>query len=533
MKKLTSLILALMMCVGMLVSVASPATAAKFTDVADGQWYTDAVNWAVSKGVTTGTSETTFSPDMTCDRAQAVTFIWRALGSPEPSTTVHPFSDVKTSDYFYKPVIWALENSVTTGTTATTFEPTMKCSRSQIVTFLWRAMNAVEVSASNPFSDVAGDAWFAKAVLWAVAKNVTTGTSATTFSPDMACSRGQIVTFLMRAVTTYEEENRPEYAYTGIYDEDGERILDQRYLDLDKEHSFLVKVYTNGPAPYKVTISGSAINGGVLEEITTSEKEFVWTHKFTEEEYGDDGMIDLRSSVETASGKTGFFEDNYQIKIFKNVPLFIEYDLEKTNEANTLYMPALDDGVVVMTPSITVHGGTNVFTYRWQYKFPGDADFKDLVGNESFIANNNCDPTSDYMQLGIACKNMPNGIYLRCIVVDSNGAYLSSTEGFFYGQIYVGKEPTEKVIDRVQGVGATVEITAYGGVGELKYRWYSYEDGQWHAVPNGVPGYNTNSLKIDFYTQLETVRCEITDSQGHFIYSRTYNIESIADANKG
>ena len=201
MKKLTSLILALMMCVGMLVSVAAPISAAKFTDVADGQWYTEAVNWAVNRGVTTGTSETTFSPDMTCDRAQAVTFIWRALGSPEPSTTVHPFSDVKSSDYFYKPVIWALENGVTTGTTATTFAPTMKCSRSQIVTFLWRAMGAVEVSATNPFSDVAAGDWFANAVLWAVAKNVTTGTSATTFSPDMACSRGQIVTFLYRALT--------------------------------------------------------------------------------------------------------------------------------------------------------------------------------------------------------------------------------------------------------------------------------------------------------------------------------------------
>ena len=533
MKKLTSLILALIMCVGMLVSVATPISASKFTDVADGQWYTEAVNWAVNRGVTTGTSETTFSPDMTCDRAQAVTFIWRALGSPEPSTTVHPFSDVKSSDYFYKPVIWALENGVTTGTTATTFAPTMKCSRSQIVTFLWRAMGAVEVSATNPFSDVATGDWFANAVLWAVAKNVTTGTSATTFSPDMACSRGQIVTFLMRAVTTYEEENRPEYASTGIYDAEGNSIYNL-YLDIDKEHSFKVKIYTNSPAPYTVTISGNATNGGVLDTVTTNEKEFTWKHTFTDAEYGEDGMIDLRTEVVTGSGFKGGFVDNYQAKIFKNVPLFLEYDIPKTNAANGFYRDAVDDAYFVLDPAVVAHGGTNVFTYKWQYKFPGGADFTDFTGSEAFIKSNNFDPTSSYLQLGVAGKDMPDGIYLRCIVVDSNGAYLSSTEGFFYGDIFVGKQPTEKVIDRAQGVGATVAISAFGGVGELKYQWQYYENNSWYVVSSSAGnGQGTDTLKIGYYTDIELVRCHITDSMGHSYDTRTYTIESIADANKG
>lgn len=128
---------------------------------------------------------------------------------------------------------------------------------------------------------------------------------------------------------------------------------------------------------------------------------------------------------------------------------------------------------------------------------------------------------------------MPDGIYLRCIVVDSNGAYLSSTEGFFYGDIFVGKQPTEKVIDRVQAVGATVEISAFGGVGELKYQWQYYENNGWRVVsPSQDNGQGTDTLKIGYYTDIELVRCHITDSMGHSYDTRTYTIESIEDANK-
>ena len=172
-----------------------------FTDLANGSYYYDAVLWAVENGVTAGTSANAFSPDNGCTRAQVVTFLWRAAGQPEPSSNYNPFTDVDADAYYYKAVLWAVEHNVTSGTSATTFSPDGTCTRAQIVTFLWRYEGQPEPkTASNPFSDVAGDAYFAKAVLWAAENGVTSGTSATTFSPEATCTRAQVVTFLYRDV---------------------------------------------------------------------------------------------------------------------------------------------------------------------------------------------------------------------------------------------------------------------------------------------------------------------------------------------
>ena len=171
-----------------------------FDDVAEDTYYFDAVEWAVENGITTGTSDTTFSPDMTCTRAQAVTFLWRAAGSPEPKSNVMPFEDVAAEAYYYKAVLWAVENGITKGTSDTTFSPDADCTRAQIVTFLWRAQKSPAAIGVNPFTDVAADAYYVDAVLWAVEEKVTKGTSETTFSPDADCTRAQIVTFLYRAL---------------------------------------------------------------------------------------------------------------------------------------------------------------------------------------------------------------------------------------------------------------------------------------------------------------------------------------------
>ena len=173
-----------------------------FVDVPADQYYAEAVVWAVEEGITTGTSPTTFSPNSPCTRAQVVTFLWRAEGQPAPTTTENPFSDVVEGTYYYDAVLWAVENGITTGTSATTFAPDSTISRAQAVTFLWRNAGgpAADDEAENPFTDVAADAYFADAVLWAVETGVTTGTSATTFSPDSSCIRAQIVTFLHRAM---------------------------------------------------------------------------------------------------------------------------------------------------------------------------------------------------------------------------------------------------------------------------------------------------------------------------------------------
>lgn len=169
-----------------------------FVDVSTSAYYADAVAWAVENGVTGGTSATTFSPDAACTRAQAVTFLWRAAGSPAPKSSVNPFTDISASAYYYDAVLWAVERGITAGTSATTFSPDATCTRAQIVTFLYRAVGTT-TSGTNPFVDVADSAYYAAAVKWAVAEGVTAGTSATTFSPDASCTRGQIVTFLYRA----------------------------------------------------------------------------------------------------------------------------------------------------------------------------------------------------------------------------------------------------------------------------------------------------------------------------------------------
>lgn len=171
-----------------------------FTDVPAGAYYEEAVGWAVEKGITKGTSDSTFTPDGVCTRAQAVTFLWRAAGSPAAKAGSLPFADVKAGSYYDDAVRWAVENGVTVGTSATTFSPNATCSRAQIVTFLWRAQKSPAAGSANPFDDVAGSAYYADAVQWAVQKNITKGTGATAFSPNANCIRAQIVTFLYRSM---------------------------------------------------------------------------------------------------------------------------------------------------------------------------------------------------------------------------------------------------------------------------------------------------------------------------------------------
>ena len=169
-----------------------------FVDVATGSYYEDAVDWAVENGITKGTDDTHFSPDGICTRAQAVTFLWRTAGSPASKTSTMPFTDVPVGSYYYDAVLWAVENGITKGTSDTTFSPNMTCTRAQIVTFLWRSEKSPAAGTANPFADVKPTVYYADAVLWAVKNNITKGTTNTTFSPNADCTRAQIVTFLWR-----------------------------------------------------------------------------------------------------------------------------------------------------------------------------------------------------------------------------------------------------------------------------------------------------------------------------------------------
>lgn len=173
-------------------SDSSSSSDAPFSDVPKNAYYHDAVLWALEKKITTGTSETTFSPAETCTRGQVATFLWRASGCPEPKTKDNPFRDVKESDYFYKAVLWAYENEITTGTSETTFDPEGTCTSAHVITFLWRANG-------KPSSDHSGTEYYAEAVAWANKNKLLDGTD-TPFAPENLSPRADIVTYLYRVM---------------------------------------------------------------------------------------------------------------------------------------------------------------------------------------------------------------------------------------------------------------------------------------------------------------------------------------------
>ena len=181
--------------------VTEPAIKVEFEDVADNAWYAEEVAWAVANGITNGTTDTTFSPENLCTRAQVVTFLWREAGEPKTTSDENPFVDVNkdVGGWYYDAVLWAVENGITAGRDATHFAPDDNCLRSEVVMFLWRAAGKPSAALSqNDFADVSSDSWFYDPVLWAVGEGITTGVDDTHFAPDNKCTRAQIVTFLYR-----------------------------------------------------------------------------------------------------------------------------------------------------------------------------------------------------------------------------------------------------------------------------------------------------------------------------------------------
>ena len=176
-----------------------PSHPSGFVDVPADSYFGDAVEWAVDQGITAGVSATRFAPDQTCTRGQMVTFLWRAAGEPDPSSDGNLFEDVSEEDYYGKAVLWAVEQGITKGTDAAHFSPGTEVTRGQSVTFLYR-MAGEPSEGENPFRDVSEEAYYFDPVLWAVEKGVTTGVSADRFAPGSNCTRAQVVTFLYRAL---------------------------------------------------------------------------------------------------------------------------------------------------------------------------------------------------------------------------------------------------------------------------------------------------------------------------------------------
>ena len=186
------------MFIGAIAAFVKEVETSPFSDVSTSAYYYEAVKWAQEKGITGGIGNGLFGPNQPCTRAQVVTFLWRAAGSPAPMLNKNPFTDVHTSDYYYDAVLWAVQNGITNGTSAKTFSPDATVTRAQVVTFLWRA-NGQPAAGNSGFLDVSSNAYYARAVDWAFANGITTGVDYGAFGPDTACTRAQIVTFLYRA----------------------------------------------------------------------------------------------------------------------------------------------------------------------------------------------------------------------------------------------------------------------------------------------------------------------------------------------
>lgn len=207
MKKVFRALLSLALIFSLLLSV--PAFAAVFSDVEASAYYYEPVSWAVEQGVTAGTAPGKFSPEDSCTRAQIVTFLYRALDGSLPEGD-NPFGDVSDGDYFHAPVLWAVDRGITKGLSAASFSPGSPCTRAQAVTFLWRAAGSPGAESRSAFTDVAPDMFYSEAVSWAVEQGITAGVSATEFGPDRGCTRAQIVTFLYRFCCGVKAEPLPE-----------------------------------------------------------------------------------------------------------------------------------------------------------------------------------------------------------------------------------------------------------------------------------------------------------------------------------
>ena len=201
MKRIPKSLAALLMAFCVLVSLCPAVFAAEspFIDVTITDWYYSSVLWAKENGITGGKTADTFAPNEGCTRAQVVTFLWAANGKPELLAAESPFTDVSPDDWYYKPVIWAVKQGITKGISDTEFGPEQTCTRAQIVTFLYAAKGRPAVTGSSSFSDVADSDWYAKPVIWALQKNITSGIGDGRFGPDDTCTRAQVVTFLSKA----------------------------------------------------------------------------------------------------------------------------------------------------------------------------------------------------------------------------------------------------------------------------------------------------------------------------------------------
>ena len=371
-----------------------------FTDVQEKDYYYEPVLWAVANSITAGTSKTTFSPDNPCTRAQVVTFLWRAAGSPEPTQTNNPFTDVPAGQYYYKAVLWAVEEGITAGTSKTTFSPDESCTRAQVVTFLWRAAGEPTPQKNdNPFNDVPQGQYYYNAVLWAVEEGITAGTSKTTFSPDEPCTRGQIVTFIYRYMTSDEP-------LTIVFQPD------DYYMTSSQEDAGFTISLEGGSAPYTywwcILYDDEAVWMAPIESAEPTNTMVCSFSDYDFEKYRD---IKVGCVVSDATGES-LQSDFAVVHQYQHTPKALSI----TSQPNDYRMGSSQEDAEF---TVVVEGGSAPYTFQWVICYDNEEVHVQPVQTNN-PANTLIHEFSDYD------FDDYNGIGVYCIITDSKGAAVES-----------------------------------------------------------------------------------------------------------
>ena len=529
-KRILSFLLALV-----LVVTASPAAAAEatFTDVAADAYYAAPVAWAVDKGITNGMTETTFGPDSPCTRGHVVTFLWRAMGKPAPTQTTHSFTDIAEGEYYYDAVLWAVEKGVTTGMSATTFEPASPCTRGQVVTFLWRAMGKpAPTQTTHNFTDVEEGQYYYEPMLWAVEKGVTTGMSATTFEPQTTCNRGQVVTFLFRTPLEDAESTEPTQgteateatACSHAYDDDTdatcnlcgeEREIAVAPLTVTRQPQTLVAKrletasfsaeVSGGKAPY--SYQWQYIHDGIQEWLDITD--------WGEGNRSDTITITVQTMDAEGGGKYRCVITDAAGKSVTSGEAWVVAPMEITAQP----VSAIADYGEKASFYVDIEGGMAPFTYQWQGTYTDDSDGWSDLGSESWVQGYNDSRFYVTASESLIAENWR----FRCVIRDSFGQELitdsvSVLEDNSFG---IKKQP-ENVESATMGDTITFTVKASGE--GLSYRWYSgyYEEDALEFTAKALSsdtysGINTDTLS--FMLTEKTLKpeyfCHIYDSEGN------------------
>lgn len=395
MKRFFAWTLVLAVCFGLLGTAA--AAQMPFADVKEGTYYEDAVLWAVENGIAAGMTPTRFDPERSCTRAQVVTFLWRACGSPEPEGAESGFQDVSKTAYYYKAVLWAVENGITAGMTETQFAPDRSCTRGQVVSFLHRACGKpVATITKHSFTDVSTTGYYYRPMLWALQTGVTAGMSATEFAPDRTCTRAQVVTFLYRADDMLEKElyvaKHPENAICGV----GDAV------------EFVAQA-AGGEAPYTYRWQvGGAEFADISEEALWAEGEDtpVLSLRATPEDF--ELPYYYRCVITDAQGDEVVTAPARCVKV--KAPLAVEQHPQD--------MTCAPGDAVELTAKAA--GGAQPYTYRWQYTLDG-VGWRNLYTGGSFDVE-----TPGVLKILVDEQILSDCKGIRCAITDADGTTVYS-----------------------------------------------------------------------------------------------------------